>query len=283
VTPGAILARVEARASRVVTAFGAGRMVWRVWGAGPPLLLLHGASGSWTHWLLTIPALADHRTVIAPDMPGYGDSDLPPEPHTVEALADIVSDGLDEVAAPPGPIDVAGFSFGGIVAGLLAQRQGPRVRMLVLVGPNGMALPHAPLPPLRRLHRDMTPAEVREAHRENLRRLMIADPARADDLAVHLQMDNVRRARFKSATIPESDVLLRALPSIRSRIGGRLAGLWGERDAMAAPFVEERRRTLAAVEPDLDFRVVAGAGHWVTYEAADAVVAALLDMLPRDT
>ncbi len=34
-----------------------------------------------------------------------------------------------------------------------------------------------------------------------------------------------------------------------------------------------------SVQRDLDFRVINGAGHWVTYEAADEVNAALLDML----
>jgi len=36
---------------------------------------------------------------------------------------------------------------------------------------------------------------------------------------------------------------------------------------------------LASVQSDLDFRVIDGAGHWVPYEAADRVNAALLDML----
>ncbi len=60
-------------------------------------------------------------------------------------------------------------------------------------------------------------------HRENLGRLMIADPQRVDDLAVFVQMENIRRARFKSAAIPGSDVLLKALPAIQARI----TGIWG--------------------------------------------------------
>jgi pimeloyl-ACP methyl ester carboxylesterase len=45
-------------ARRASTPCGSGAMVWRVWGAGEPLVLTHGGSGSWTHWIRTIPALA---------------------------------------------------------------------------------------------------------------------------------------------------------------------------------------------------------------------------------
>ena len=57
---------------------GDGEMVWRIWGEGPPLVLLHGAHGSWTHWFNNIPGLAKHFTVLAPDLPGMGDSAMPP-------------------------------------------------------------------------------------------------------------------------------------------------------------------------------------------------------------
>src|SRR3546814_6277896 len=47
---------------------GDGQMVWRLWGEGPPLVLLHGGSGSWTHWFRNIPALARRYRVIAADL-----------------------------------------------------------------------------------------------------------------------------------------------------------------------------------------------------------------------
>ena len=250
-------------------------MIWRCWGAGPPLVLLHGATGSWTHWLLNVLPLAERFRVIVPDMPGFGDSDMPPEPHTAERLADIVSVGLDAVVPPPAPLDLAGFSFGGIIGGVVAARQGERVRTLVLLGPNGMALPGGAERPLERTRPGMTPAEVMEAHRENLRVLMLGDPEKADDLAVHVQMENLRLARFKSGGIPASDTLLRALPAVRARI----AGIWGAQDAFALPFLDERRRTLARFQPDLDFRVIERAGHWVAYEAPVQVNAALIEIL----
>ncbi|MDB5843914.1 MAG: hydrolase-like protein, partial [Polaromonas sp.] len=54
-------------------------MVWRCWGEGAPVVLLHGGSGSWTHWIRNIPTLvACSRQVWAPDLPGFADSASPP-------------------------------------------------------------------------------------------------------------------------------------------------------------------------------------------------------------
>ena len=253
----------------------AGGMVWRAWGSGRPLVLLHGASGSWTHWIRNVLPLAARFEVIAPDVPGFGDSESVPEPHTAETLADLVADGFSAALSRGEPFDLAGFSFGGIIGGLVAARLGHRVRTLVLAGAGGLGLPGATLSPLARVPDGAPANEIRETHRENLRRLMLADPRAADDLAVHLHIENVRRARFKSGSIPASDVLVRALPAIRARI----AGIWGARDAFVAPDINARRQCLASVQPGLDFRVIPGAGHWSIYEAAEEVNAALLDML----
>ena len=48
-------------------------------GSGPPILLLHGAPQSHITWRLVAPKLAASRTVIVPDLRGYGDSSKPPD------------------------------------------------------------------------------------------------------------------------------------------------------------------------------------------------------------
>ncbi len=270
---------IEARVTRTVTAVASGAMVWRAWGAGPPLVLLHGASGSWTHWIRNVLPLAAHHRVLAPDMPGYGESDAPPEPHTADRLAELVAAGIDRMLSPPAAFDLAGFSFGAIIGGLVAARLGARLRTLVLLGPGGLGLEPASPRPLLRLEPGMTPEAIRQVHRENLRTLMLARPESADELAVTLQIDNVRRARFKSGTIPVSDVLLRALPAVRAH----LAGIWGGRDAFTSHHLDESRRVLAAADPRFEMRVIDGAGHWVNYEAAEEVNALLAEMRARRT
>src|SRR4029077_18048360 len=228
-----------------VARVASGARVWRAWGDGPPLVLLHGASGSWTHWIRTVLPLAEHHRVLAPDMPGYGESDAPPEPHTAEALADLVVAGLDQVAPTPTVLDLAGFSLGAIIGGLVAARLGARVRRFVLLGPGGLGLEPAPVRSLLRLEAGMSEEEVRHVHRQNLLTLMLARPESADELAVTLQIDNVARSRFRSGTIPVSDDLLRALPAIRAH----LAGIWGGRDAFTGHHLVESRPVLAPPGP----------------------------------
>jgi haloacetate dehalogenase len=48
-------------------------------GQGPPLLLLHGAPQSHVTWRMVAPKLAATRTVVVPDLRGYGDSSKPPD------------------------------------------------------------------------------------------------------------------------------------------------------------------------------------------------------------
>ncbi len=146
---------LDARATIVRTPCGDGTMVWRLWGNGFPLVLLHGASGAWTHWVRNIAALAERYRVIAADMPGFGDSDAPSGPHTAETLADSVSAGLDAVIPPPARFDIAGFSFGGIigglVGGLVGARQRERMRRLIVIGSGGLGTAVPALPALVRV------------------------------------------------------------------------------------------------------------------------------------
>ncbi|MBN9560283.1 MAG: alpha/beta hydrolase [Alphaproteobacteria bacterium] len=270
--PNDLPARVEASASRHVMARPGGTVFWRLWGNGRrSLVLLHGASGSWTHWVKCIPGLAEHSRVIAPDMPGFGNSDLLPDAHTAEALAELVAEGIEEVVPTETPFDLAGFSFGGIIGTHVAARFGARVRNLILLGPGGLGLPPTPMPVLSSVQPGMSAEEERAVHRDNLRVLMIADPDKADDLAVTLQIKNLRRARFRSGRIPASDALVRMLPAVRARI----VTIWGERDAFIGGNFEPRRRAFAPFQSQGDFHMIAGAGHWLPYEAPDEVNAIL--------
>src|SRR5882724_10575978 len=123
-TSAAFVSRIESLGARAVIPCEAGAMVWRIWGEGPPLVLLHGASGSWTHWIRNVLPLAGHFRVLAADMQGYGDSDAPPEPHTADALADLVVAGIEQMLPALAVFDLAGFSMGAIIGGLVAARLG---------------------------------------------------------------------------------------------------------------------------------------------------------------
>jgi 2-hydroxy-6-oxonona-2,4-dienedioate hydrolase len=261
----AFVAGVAAEAERIASPCGDGSLVWHIWGSGPPLVLLHGGYGSWTHWIRNVLPLARQFRVIAPDLPGLGESATPPEPWTAEGLAAIVVAGLDLIL-PRGSAraHLAGFSFGGVIGGQVAAQLGERLRGFTVVGSNGLGIERSPTP-LRRVPADADEAEEFATHRYNLNQLMIADPARIDELALYLQKLNHARARMRSRRFSRSDALAQALP----RVTARLDGIWGERDATAYPHVEERAKKLREFQPGARFATVPGAGHWVQYEAAE--------------
>ncbi|HVH79420.1 MAG TPA: alpha/beta hydrolase [Stellaceae bacterium] len=260
----ALVADLDAKAERVESPCGNGSLVWHIWGSGPPLVLLHGGYGSWTHWIRNIPVLSRRFMVIAPDMPGLGDSATPPEPWTAEGLAAIVVSGLDAVLPKGVQPHLAGFSFGGVIGGVVAAQLGDRLKAFTVVGSNGMGLERSPTP-LERVAADASEEQEFATHRYNLNQLMIHDPAKIDELALWLQKTNHARARMRSRRFSRSGALVEALPKIKAR----LDGIWGERDATAYPHVDERRKLLQSVQPGARFTVVPGAGHWVQYEAAD--------------
>jgi len=248
-------------------------MVWHAWGRGPALVLLHGGTGSWRHWVRTIPWFAPHRLVVAADLPGLGESDMPPDPADPRNSAAILARGLDQVIGRETQYDLVGFSYGGVVGGCLAALDGRRVRSLTIVGSGGIGLPRGRTDLVKVRHLDGD-ARV-EAHRTNLARLMIADPARIDDLALAIQDWNTRHSRLKSPPISRGTFLRDALATVRCRVNG----IWGGRDAPSLPDIAAREAALRALRPELRFRVIDGAGHWVAYEAAGAFNATLDPLL----
>lgn len=261
----AFVTRVAAAARRVETPCGDGSLVWRVWGSGPPLVLLHGGYGSWTHWIRNVPVLSQKLTVIAPDLPGLGESATPPEPWSADGLAAIIVAGLDSVLPAGERPHLAGFSFGGVIGGVVAAQLGDRLKAFTVVGSNGLGLERSPTP-LERVAPDAGEEQEFATHRYNLNQLMIHNPDKIDELALWLQKTNHARARMRSRRFSRSGALVEALPKITAR----LDGIWGERDATAYPHVEERKRILQSVQPTARFTVVPGAGHWVQFEEADA-------------
>lgn len=106
--------------------------------AAPPLLCLHQTPSHGGDWLPVMPALGEKRVVIAVDTPGYGMSDAPPAPISIEEFAGIMGAFMDDLAAagivPAEPFDVMGFHTGSVIATELALARPGRVRRLVLFG-----------------------------------------------------------------------------------------------------------------------------------------------------
>ncbi|MEJ0019802.1 MAG: alpha/beta fold hydrolase [Acetobacteraceae bacterium] len=275
--PAAFLDRLERAAQRSETPCGDGVMVWRSWGppGAPVLVLFHGGAGSWRHWAHNIDVLSANYRLLVPDLPGLGESAFPPDGDDAMAVATIVAAGIDSILGPEARYDVAGFSFGGTMATCVGAIHGARVRSVTIIGSSGVGPAGSAVELMKVRH--LTGEERAAAHRTNLNRLMIADPAKIDDLALTIQEWNTRHSRLKTPSLSRSG----ALPEALKRVVSPLNGIWGERDAPANPRAPERIAALRALRPDVDVRMIPGAGHWVAYEAPEQFNPMLLEMLRR--
>jgi pimeloyl-ACP methyl ester carboxylesterase len=264
-------------ARQAATPCGHGALIWRAWGTGRPVVLLHGGAGSWRHWVRNIAPLAAERLVLCPDLPGLGDSALPPEGAGPETIAAILRDGLRKVLPAGAGYDLVGFSFGALCAGHLAALDRERCRSLTIVGAGALGFPRSPTVLVK--VRSLEGAEREAANRHNLAALMLADPARIDPLALRIQDLHTRLARFKSRGWAETDSLKRAL----LRVAAPIAGIYGEQDAIARPHVQLRLDLLRQIQPGAPAVAIPGAGHWVAYEAPEAFHATLARILPPAT
>jgi pimeloyl-ACP methyl ester carboxylesterase len=120
---------VEDREVNVVDTGGAGK---------PVLVFVHGLSGTWQNWLLNIPPFMDSHRVIAPDLPGFGESPMPREEISIQGYARILDGLLGQLGVESAA--VVGNSMGGFVAAELALSFSTKVEKLVLVSAAGLSI-----------------------------------------------------------------------------------------------------------------------------------------------
>jgi pimeloyl-ACP methyl ester carboxylesterase len=109
-------------------------------GDGPPLVFVHGLSGSWQNWLEQLPEFARDHRVIAVDLPGFGQSPMPRDKITISGYGRWL-DGLFDALEIEGAA-VVGNSMGGFIAAETAIKFPHRVERLVLVAAAGLSIEH---------------------------------------------------------------------------------------------------------------------------------------------
>lgn len=263
---------LDSRAEHVETPCGDGTMKWRIWGDGEPVLLLHGAHGSWLHWQHNIPELSRHYRLLVADMPGFGDSDVVEPLESPEVHARVLEDGLRRILPPGQQVALVGFSAGALIGSHLAVAAPDLVRRLVIVGAGGLGTPmhHATMVSMRGLDA----AGRWEANRTNLSPFMFHDASRVDDAAIVMTALGAPRMRSRIAYHVVPDKLTPVLERVRAPIDL----VWGEFD-WPHPDPELNAGVVRAFQPEAELRVVAQSGHWAMGEWPERFNAALLSLL----
>jgi pimeloyl-ACP methyl ester carboxylesterase len=245
-----------------------GRVVcWREFGKGIPLVLLHGGHGSWLHWARNIEVLAASHRVLVPDLPGYGESDDLPANSGFSGLVNAVTISVDKLL-DGASFDLAGFSFGGLVAGRVAlQHKG--VRRLALLGAVGHGMRRRDTESMLRW-RDVGDKDTVLANlRHNLSVLMLHGPV--DPMALEIHYRSCVRTRYRNKTASRGPILSETLEQLNMPI----LMLWGEHDPTGDP--DAVGPVWQDARAERVYHTVRAAGHWVQYEAAGEVNRRLLD------
>ena len=255
-----------------------GPMVWHEWGhesldqGASTLVLLHGGSGSWTHWIRNVaPLVADGFHVLAVDLPGFGDSALPENGGDVDALIEPLHAAWQMLRASD-HVSFLGFSFGGMTAALWLAAYPQDATNLILVGSPGLGIKSPHRVPLKGWRHLPTQALQLEAHRHNLLALMLHDENKLDELAMTVHRLNVARDRMPRRRLSGTPIVADALPLI----GCPVHVIYGEGDALYHGCMTDVENLVKNITPQLaSWQLVAGSGHWVQFEAPEAFQLAL--------
>jgi pimeloyl-ACP methyl ester carboxylesterase len=257
-------------------------------GSGPTLLLLHGMACDHTTWAPVIERLAEHYTVVAPDLLGHGLSDKPRADYSVGGYANGMRDlltilGIDRAT-------VVGHSLGGGVAMQFAYQFPERTERLILVAPGGMgaevtALIRAvTLPGFHQALGVLTLPGVRQLATGVLRTAARSDhPALRDLDEIAVMVENLRDPRARRAlrhvvracvdlrgqiiTMVDRAYLTEALP---------MCVIWGDHDPVIP---SAHADTVRQIDRTARVEIVERCGHFPHKERPDAFVETVRDFV----
>lgn len=227
----------------------------------PCLLLLHMAGSSSVTWSPVIGRLAGVAEVVAPDLPGHGQSEG--EPLTsIEEMAAFALDFLDALALPA--VHLGGHSMGGAVALAVALARPARVKSLLLVSTSA------------RLGVSPAMFDLIDNHFEQIGELFAAmaggtpQPVAAAGAPIFPQTSQAGARRdFEACAAYDASAQL-------AEIDRPAAVLVGRDDVLTPPRWSER---LAAGLPRARLQVVEGCGHLLPREQPRLVAAAAAELI----
>jgi pimeloyl-ACP methyl ester carboxylesterase len=258
-------------------------------GAGEPLVLIHGFTGSWRHWQPVLAGLVARYEVIAPTLAGHDGG--PPFPSGTEmnfsSATDSFEGHLDELGV--GTAHFVGNSLGGAIALELAKRG--RARTVVALAPGGgWSDGDAEVQRIVRffartvrLTRSLERQLPRIMRRPGIRRLALRDMMRHGELVAPADAVAISRATARCAVAEAAIVFLRTNPTSSLSELGRiscpvlLASPQFDRILPAERHAPRFRREI----PGVEVRTLTGCGHVPMWDDTALVVDTICEFVDR--
>ena len=255
------------------------RVVFYDRGSGPALVLVHGMFGDHLDWEPVLEPLARKHRVIAPDLPGFGDSEKPNREYTGEFFVAALHELLQALGVERATL--AGNSFGGILAVLYALAHPRTVERLVLVSSGGLRTFGGKEKQLavERLSEENLLALTPAVHRQMFASIFARSGAaqeryfgKQDAKLARADYPAYVRAIVSSIRLVLSTCLLDRLGEVRCPT----LLLWGDRDIVFP--VELARQALERLSQG-KLEILPGGGHALQIDCPDEFVAALGEFL----
>lgn len=266
------------------------RVVYVDEGSGEVLLLLHGMAGSSQTWRSVIKPLSRRFRVIAPDLPGHGESTKQRSDYSLGAFAVLLRDLLDELGVTRATI--IGHSLGGGVAMQFLYQHPDYAQRLILIGSGGLGpdvgltLRLLSAPGAELIMPIIAPRQVLTAGDRVwswLRKAGIEAP----------RGEEIWRSYSTFSDAPTRQAFLRTLRSVVDYRGQAVSALnrlntktelpimaiWGEKDAIIPV---KHAYAAQQARPDIRLEVLAGVGHFPQVERPAEVVELIEDFIAAD-
>jgi pimeloyl-ACP methyl ester carboxylesterase len=268
------------------------RVIYRIAGTGPPVVLIHGMVNSSRHWERVALALADSYTVVAPDLIGHGESAAPRGDYSLGAHAAGIRDLLTAIGVESATL--VGHSLGGGVAMQFFYQFPQRTERLVLISSGGLG--HQVSPLLRGAALPGASALLALAANRRVLGGLVELSKRMDRhgsrKSVYLRA--IARALQPLEEPGAREAFLQTLRSVIDVRGQRVSAVdrlyllesmptmivWGARDN-TIPLSHGRQ--MHEVVPGSRFEVLAGAAHFPNLEDPTGLASALRNFLETTT
>jgi len=180
---------------------------------GTPLLCLHPSPLSGRVFERFLAVAGAGRSIFAPDLPGFGDSDPPPRSAGLAEHVAAIGDFIDSMRLRQ--IDLLGHGFGALVAAELASARAGQIRRIVLVSPplSGEVGSRVQAGPPAEAVTSRRPAVADGGHllEEWARAVAYCGADAAPELVTHTVAERLRNtAQAAAAAVAERDYPLRA-------------------------------------------------------------------------
>lgn len=237
-------------------------------GSGPPILFVHGFPLSHSMWRNQLEAFSSNHRVIAPDLRGFGESDVTEGTVTMEQHADDLAGLLDELNVDE-PVVLCGLSMGGYIAWQFQQKFPERLRALILCDTRAVADTPDGVENRKRLAKMVAEngsAAVASAMLPNLFSSATADRDQSaiDELRQTIDATSPQGIAAASLGMAERPDVTPLLPTIETPS----LLIVGEDDGISPP---EEMRSIAVAMPNAAVFEVPNAGHMSPLENPAAV------------